>query len=83
MGRGTTLPMKNSTTLNLSLDYLRKEKVVESWVFMYVGRNRIPIRKVFDYRWNREILQLDFSSRWQMMCFASNGNREFPYFEFL
>lgn len=63
-------------TLCINSDYINSENTF-GWIRQYCWRNDISI--VF----NGTYIELLFKSQNQLNVFVRNGNREFPYFEFL
>ena len=63
--------------LSLSLQYLGRDQRVWDWINNYTKRNKIKVHCSAD-RYN-----ITFKSYNQLDCFVRNGNKNFPYFEFL
>lgn len=72
-----------------SIDWISsKGESVKQWVINYCKRNKIQLRvfPVASGKWYGETsnqVELWFKSEHQANCFVRQGNRVFPYFEFI
>lgn len=74
--------------LFISEDYINSVDGVKRWITDYARRNNIGFeRKEIESKFIGQIdgyeIVLTFKSDHQLTCFARNGNKNFPYFEFL
>jgi hypothetical protein len=68
--------------LKLSVEYLMREGV-RDFVEDYCKRNKIPFKIAEHPSIGENYFYLTFKSSWQMKCFVFQGNKNYPYFEFL
>jgi len=87
MGRRRTYPERLiPSQLSISFGYMDREGArwgvsVRDWALSYLMRNSIPFS--IDENEGEEMLLVHFPSVWRQKFFVLNGNRNFPYFEFL
>ena len=78
--------MQNKFTVLISQNYLQRENV-EGWLLSYCNRNGIPwVLHLLATNFANKMeyyYEIDFRSNLQIARFQIQGNKQFPYFEFL